>query len=282
MTNIFSRIFNNRVFPLACVAFSVCALAVGAYTNNGKPTERVAETVLEEIEETILVEQSDEEVKAFDWAAVRTADARDHVADYVNRSFRVPMAEARQIVEWAVALGEARDLDPLLILAVIGTESSYNPAARSGAGAEGLMQVMTRVHVDKFQSLGGAEKALDPYANMVVGTEILQYLIRKTGGVREGLKWYCGAARLKTDGGYATRVFRELSRLQVAALGQVDNAVILSYRKKSGPSVESGQRGEHLGFSRWVKNNEKIRGQAAHAGGGAKKATGSPKEVPAV
>ncbi|EJX04081.1 lytic transglycosylase catalytic subunit [gut metagenome] len=183
----------------------------------------------------------------------------------------------------AVALGEARDLDPLLILAVIGTESSYNPGARSGAGAEGLMQVMTRVHTDKFQSLGGVEKALDPYANMVVGTDILQYLIRRTGGVREGLKWYCGAARMKTDGGYATRVLRELSRLQVAALGQVDNAVILSYKNESGPRVENGYRGEHLGFSRWVKNNERIRGQAAHAGGDAlKKRGGSLKEPPAV
>lgn len=230
-------------------------LAAGAYMN-----EPIAE-------ETVVVEKADEDVKAFDKAVVRTIDARDHVADYVNRSFRVPMAEARQIVEWSVLLGEARDLDPLLILAVIGTESSYNPNARSSAGAEGLMQVMTRVHTDKFEALGGVENAFDPYANMVVGTEILQYLIRRTGSVSKGLKWYCGAARHKTDGGYSKRVLRELSRLQVAALGEVDNAVILSYSKKSGPRVESGKRGEHLDFSRWVKNNERVKGHASHVGG---------------
>ena len=255
MVTIFKRIFNSRILPAALVGASLVYLAAGAYMNESTP------------EENAVVENTDEEVKAFDWAAVRTADARDHVADYVNRSFRVPMAEARQIVEWSVMLGEVRDLDPLLILAVIGTESSYNPNARSGAGAEGLMQVMTSVHTDKFEALGGVENAFDPYANMVVGTEILQYLIRRTGSVSKGLKWYCGAARHKTDGGYGKRVLRELSRLQVAALGEVDNAVILSYSKKSGPRVESGKRGDHLDFSRWVKNNERVKGKASHAGG---------------
>ena len=82
------------------------------------------------------------------------------------------MRDARQITDWAVEIGEARDLDPLLILAVIGTESSFKPTARSNAGAEGLMQVMTSVHEAKFDAFGGPEAAFDPYANMVVGTEL--------------------------------------------------------------------------------------------------------------
>ena len=82
------------------------------------------------------------------------------------------MRDARQITDWAVEIGEARDLDPLLILAVIGTESSFKPTARSNAGAEGLMQVMTSVHEAKFDAFGGPEAAFDPYANMVVGTDI--------------------------------------------------------------------------------------------------------------
>ena len=266
MVTIFKRIVNSRMLPAAMVGVSLVYLAGGAYMNETMPKD------------SVVVEESDEEVKAFDREAVRTADARDHVADYVNRSFRVPMAQARQIVEWAVMLGEVRDLDPLLILAVIGTESSYNPNARSGAGAEGLMQVMTRVHTEKFETLGGVQNALDPYANMVVGTDILQYLIRRTGSVRKGLKWYCGAARHKTDGGYGKRVLGELSRLQVAALGQVDNAVILSFSKKTGPNIESGQSGEHLGFSRWVKNNEAVKGGASYTGGDKEKQSRTPKK----
>lgn len=243
MAQILTRILSSRFLPIALVAFSLGYLASEADKKEVSQPEKV---------QAVVVGKTDEEVKAFDLAAVKMPNAKDHVSAYVNRSFRVPMAMAREIVDLTVSMGEVRDLDPLLILAVIGTESSYNPKARSGVGAEGLMQVMTSVHADKFEALGGVEKAFEPYANIVVGTEILQYLIRRTGSVRGGLKWYCGAANMKNDGGYADRVFNELSRLQVAAVGQVDKAVSLSYSKKSGPNVETGGRGEHLGFSRWT------------------------------
>ena len=104
---------------------------------------------------------------------IHEGSPRHLVAEYISRTFRVSMRDARQITDWAVEIGEARDLDPLLILAVIGTESSFKPTARSNAGAEGLMQVMTSVHEAKFDAFGGPEAAFDPYANMVVGTDIL-------------------------------------------------------------------------------------------------------------
>lgn len=179
-------------------------------------------------------------------------DPRHHVALYVNRTFRIPFREARQVTDWAVEIGEARDLDPLLILAVIGTESSFQPQARSNAGAEGLMQVMTKVHAEKFQAFGGAEAAFDPYANIVVGTDILAYLVRRTGSVRKALKWYSGAANLDTDFGYSARVLKEHSRLKVAAGGESDRAVKLHRKKKSGPAVEEGSKAKPLGFARWV------------------------------
>ena len=133
---------------------------------------------------------------------IHEGSPRHLVAEYISRTFRVSMRDARQITDWAVEIGEARDLDPLLILAVIGTESSFKPTARSNAGAEGLMQVMTSVHEAKFDAFGGPEAAFDPYANMVVGTDILSYLIRRTGNVRRALKWYSGAANLEDDRHY--------------------------------------------------------------------------------
>jgi hypothetical protein len=43
------------------------------------------------------------------------------------------------------------------------------------------MQVMTRVHADRFEPHGGQLAALDPIANMKVGSAILNDLITRGG-----------------------------------------------------------------------------------------------------
>jgi soluble lytic murein transglycosylase-like protein len=177
-------------------------------------------------------------------------NAAHQVAVYVNKAFRVPMQQARQVTEWAIEIGKARDVDPLLILAVIGTESSFNPDARSGAGAEGLMQVVTNVHKKKFRAFGGRQAAFDPYANIAVGTDILSYLIKRTGSVNRALKYYSGAANMSHDNGYGNKVLKEHSLLSVAALGDTDRAVSLHKSRKGAPEQRvSGN--ETLGFSNW-------------------------------
>lgn len=190
---------------------------------------------------------------------IHEGSPRHLVAEYISRTFRVSMRDARQITDWAVEIGEARDLDPLLILAVIGTESSFKPTARSNAGAEGLMQVMTSVHEAKFDAFGGPEAAFDPYANMVVGTDILSYLIRRTGNVRRALKWYSGAANLEDDRGYGARVMCEHGLLTVAAEGRTDAAVKLH---RAGKSASEGGVGNaaKLGFAHWTKLSERTEG----------------------
>ena len=66
---------------------------------------------------------------------------------------------------------------------VVAIESSLNPFAQSPMGAQGLMQVMTRVHAERFVEHGGDLAALDPIANMKVGSEILHELIRRGGSI---------------------------------------------------------------------------------------------------
>lgn len=173
------------------------------------------------------------------------------VATYISRSYRVTREDALQMTEWAIEIGRAQDVDPLLILAVVGTESSYNAKAKSRAGAEGLMQVMTRVHLDKFEPFGGRAAALEPYPNMVVGTSILASLIKKTGSVTKALKWYSGAALHDTDFGYGAKVLKERNRLLVAAKGDSDGAVQLSRTKKSGPAFEKKAVVKHLPYEHW-------------------------------
>jgi len=87
-------------------------------------------------------------------------------------------------------------------------------------GAQGLMQVMAKVHHSKFDDLGGTRSVLNPVANIQVGAQILQDVIRRSGSVEAGLKLYVGAGNLETDGGYASKVLSEYSKLQAVASGK--------------------------------------------------------------
>jgi hypothetical protein len=77
------------------------------------------------------------------------------------------------------------------------------------------MQVMTRVHRDKFEALGN-DDSLDPMANIQVGTTILRDCIARRGSVDAGLGCYVGATG-PNDGGYAAKVQAERRRLALAS-----------------------------------------------------------------
>jgi hypothetical protein len=111
-------------------------------------------------------------------------------------------------------------LDPTLILAVMGIESSFNPFAQSPVGAQGLMQVMTRLHDAKYETFGGTQAAFDPVTNLRVGVQVLKECIARGGSLEQGLRYYVGAANLEHDSGYAARVLAEQSNIRRVAQGQ--------------------------------------------------------------
>ena len=87
-------------------------------------------------------------------------------------------------------------------------------------GAQGLMQVMSKVHHDKFQELGGIKAALNPVANIRVGSQILKEYVTRGGSVEAGLKSYVGAADMANDGGYGIKVLSEYQNLKQVAMGK--------------------------------------------------------------
>lgn len=136
---------------------------------------------------------------------------------YIARKYRVAKAVTDRIVESAVVVGAELKINPVLILAVMSVESRFNPYAESGAGAQGLMQVMTRVHTDKFEKFGeGPDDAFHPEVNIRVGAQILYDCIRRRGSVTNGLKCYVGATG-PDDGGYSNKVLAEMRRMALAA-----------------------------------------------------------------
>ena len=142
------------------------------------------------------------------------------VAYWLSKKYRVAPEPLSALVAEAYELGEKVKLDPTLILAVMAVESGFNPFAQSPVGAQGLMQVMTGIHSDKYESFGGKLAAFDPVSNLRVGVKVLQECIQRAGGVQAGLKFYVGAANLDGDGGYADKVLSEHARLQQVAAGR--------------------------------------------------------------
>lgn len=143
--------------------------------------------------------------------------AQAAVTYWLSKKYRVAPEPLAALVNEAYDVGARTKLDPTLILAIIAVESSFNPFAQSSVGAQGLMQVMTSVHTDKYESFGGQLAAFDPLSNLRVGVKVLQECIARAGSIEGGLRYYVGAANLADDGGYAAKVLAEHARLREVA-----------------------------------------------------------------
>lgn len=142
------------------------------------------------------------------------------VAYWLSKKYRVAPEPLSALVAEAYSLGAKAKLEPTLILAIMAIESGFNPFAQSTVGAQGLMQVMTKIHSDKYEDFGGKLAAFDPITNLRVGVKVLQGCIAQAGSIEGGLKYYVGAANLANDGGYANKVVAEYARLYQVAYGK--------------------------------------------------------------
>jgi len=166
------------------------------------------------------------------------------LANWLSRKYRVAPEPISALVKEAFSLQKKTKLDPSLILAVVAVESGFNPFAQSPVGAQGLMQVMTQVHADKFEGFGGKLATFDPVSNMRVGAKVLRDAVDRNGSVEAGLRAYVGASMLEDDGGYVQKVLAEQARLQDVLTGKsvpiTSNAnVSLKAAPSAGPKLLS-------------------------------------------
>jgi soluble lytic murein transglycosylase-like protein len=122
-----------------------------------------------------------------------------NVAAVLWQQFRVARREAMLIAQAVLSAANEYAVSPVLLLAVIATESGFDRQAVSVAGAEGLMQILPTAHP---QVVASGKDLTEPAENVRIGSSILRgYLDASGGDLGAALKRYSGGGK-----GYAQRV----------------------------------------------------------------------------
>jgi Transglycosylase SLT domain len=143
-----------------------------------------------------------------------------NVVKFIASRYSIEIDDAKSYVDFAYRAAKQYRVDPHLVLAIMSIESSFDPDAQSHAGAQGLMQVLTRVHKEKFVPYGGIAAAYDPESNIKVGAQILKEYLVRNGSEAGALKSYVGAAFMDSDQGYGLKVLSQKARIVAAAQGR--------------------------------------------------------------
>jgi len=98
---------------------------------------------------------------------------------------RISTANRQKLAADITGLARLHRVEPALVQAVIAAESGFNPAAVSGDGAIGLMQLLPATAAEY-----GDVDLCDPVANVAVGTEHLARLLRKYRNISHALAAY--------------------------------------------------------------------------------------------
>ena len=177
--------------------------------------------------------------------------AIEDVVDRVDDHLAVRMMDLgdpgrRDLAKVIVAEAGAAGIDPLLVLAVIEVESSYDPSALSHRGARGLMQLLEPTMRQEMARSGiDYEDPHDPVSNVRAGIRYLKRLLDAFGREELALMAYnAGPNRILRHiraGGiperfhaYPRRVLAELRRLRRAA-GDPDAPLVAEVLRPARP-----------------------------------------------
>ncbi|BDG01012.1 lytic transglycosylase domain-containing protein [Anaeromyxobacter oryzae] len=161
--------------------------------------------------------------------------ARVH-AHLAARMPRLEVGARARLAEAILVEADLAHVDPLLVLALIEVESSFDPGARSAAGAVGLMQLQEPTMKSEAERSGlPSADPRDPIANVQAGVRYLRRLVDAFGKLDVALIAYnCGPNRivyLLKQGGipdelqyYPRRIRAELERLRRAPTEVADVA----------------------------------------------------------
>jgi soluble lytic murein transglycosylase-like protein len=126
----------------------------------------------------------------------RNAVVKLRLSLFISQAYRQELSLISRVVDAAFYNAQGTGVSPFLILAIIAKESSFYPAASSGYGALGLMQVVPRMHPKAVAAIQHPAGLLHPESNVATGTLILcRYLVSSKGSLYKALYRYSGGAR---------------------------------------------------------------------------------------
>lgn len=154
------------------------------------------------------------------------------ITDYALQQSSAKRLSSKERLELASIIteqAELHNLDPLLVIALIHVESTFNTNAQSHKGAKGLMQLLpnTARYINKKTDKGIPENSnlFDAKTNIALGSAYMEYLLNKTNGNLEyALAAYnMGPANMfrakrenKVPKAYSNKVLKEYAKLQKA------------------------------------------------------------------
>lgn len=136
-------------------------------------------------------QSSDQSVSIVEASGLPTRMLR--VRDWVADRYKVSADSLNEALAAAEDEGRAKGIDPLLIVAIMAVESSFNPRAVSPVGALGLMQVIPRFHWDKVDGQKNRKAFFDPEVNVRAGTRVLHEGLSRYGTLQRALQYYNGS-----------------------------------------------------------------------------------------
>lgn len=154
------------------------------------------------------------------------------ITDYALQQSSAKRLSSKERLELASIITEQaqqHNLDPLLVIALIQVESTFNTHAQSHKGAKGLMQLLpdTASYINKKTDKDILENSnlFDAKTNIALGTAYMEYLLNKTNGNLEyALAAYnMGPANMfrakrenRLPKAYSNKVLKEYAKLQKA------------------------------------------------------------------
>lgn len=118
------------------------------------------------------------------------------VVQWLRDRFKVPAEMAARITDHVHEAAEKTGLSPALLLAVIGVESRFQPAAQAKASDGdrhvGLMQLSVRWHAKRFSS---PLMYTDPRENILAGAALMSELVRAKGSTKGALAAFNGSTK---------------------------------------------------------------------------------------